>query len=100
MSWYRGQGRLPDGIIMSCYVKGELTRQRVIQGEGTAYKWSCGRRDYGIYSYVKKTRVAGALRVRGSIVQGKGGNSHSKQIMAYKPHDLRKIIVVTVWRMD
>lgn len=23
MSWYGGQGILPDGIIMSCYVKGK-----------------------------------------------------------------------------
>lgn len=33
MSWYRGQGRLPDGMILSCHMRGEqeLTRQRVIQ---------------------------------------------------------------------
>lgn len=39
MSWYGRQGRLPDGMIMSCYVKveEELTRQRVIQEEGTTY---------------------------------------------------------------
>lgn len=40
--------------------------------------------------------MAGAQRVRDSIAQDEGGDSHSKQLMACRPHGLRKIIVVTV----
>lgn len=52
------------------------------------------------YSYVKRTSVAGPQRVRGSIMQAEDWESDSKQIMACRSHGMRKIIAVTVWRMD
>lgn len=90
-------------VIMSSYVKGEqeLTRQRMVQGEGTAYAivlWQEGL--WYIFICKEDQTMAGAQRVRDSIAQDEGGDSHSKQLMACRPHGLRKIIVVTVQRMD